>query len=139
MDILDKIRKVEALIERAGTEGERESAIQAKERLLKSIEEEEIEYTITMEDAWQKKLFVAICRKYKLKTYRYHRQKYTTTMVRVSKSFIDKVVWPEYLKFADMLRNLVDEVTAEVITKIHKDEDEVVINGEIEERRREQQ
>ena len=103
MDILDKIRKVEALIERAGTEGERQSAIQAKERLLKSKEEEEIEYTITMEDAWQKKLFVAICRKYNLKTYRYHRQKYTTTMVRVSKSFIDKVVWPEYLKFADIL------------------------------------
>ena len=66
MDILEKIQKVEALIERAATEGERQSAIRAKERLLKTKEDEEIEYTITMGDMWQKKLFVALCRKYNL-------------------------------------------------------------------------
>ena len=135
MDILEKIQKVEALIERAATEGERQSAIRAKERLLKTKEDEEIEYTITMGDMWQKKLFVALCRKYNLKTYRYHRQKYTTTMVRVSKPFIDNVVWPEYLKFSELLEKLVDEVTAGIISKIHKDEEEIVISGEIEQGR----
>ena len=131
MDILEKIQKVEALIERAATDGERQSAIQAKERLLKTKEDTEIEYTITMGDMWQKKLFVALCRKYNLKTYRYHRQKYTTTMVRVSKPFIDNVVWPEYLKFSEILEKLVDDVTAGIISKIHKDEEEIIISGEI--------
>ncbi|MDI6737992.1 MAG: DUF2786 domain-containing protein [Nanoarchaeota archaeon] len=135
MDILEKIQKVEALIKRAATEGERQSAIQAKERLLKTKEDTEIEYNVTMGDMWQKKLFVAICHKYSLKTYRYHRQKYTTTMVRVSKSFLDGVVWPEFLKFRDILGKLVDEVTADIISKIHKDEEEIVISGEIEQGR----
>jgi len=64
MDLLEKIRKVEALIERAGTEGEKQSAIQAKERLLKSKRDEELEYTIHIQDMWHKKLFLAICHKH---------------------------------------------------------------------------
>lgn len=135
MDILEKIRKVEALIERAATEGEWQSAMRAKERLLKTKEDTEIEYNITMEDMWQKHLFVAICHKYSLKTYRYHRQKHTTTMVRVSKSFIDGVVWPEFLKFREILGKLVDEVTEDIISKIHENEEEIVISGEIEQGR----
>ncbi len=132
MDILEKIRKVEALIERAGTEGERKSAISAKERLEKSVHHEELEYTIHLRDMWHKKLFLALCHKYGLSPYRYYRQKYTTAMVKVSKTLLDDIVWPEYLKFSKVLEELVDEITAEVISKIHKDESEIVINGEIE-------
>lgn len=131
-NILEKIQKVEALIERAGTEGKRQAAIQAKERLEKLKPKDDIEYTIRTEDLWHKKLFVAICHKYKLKTYRYYRQKYTTVMVWISKELLDKVVWPEYLKYSKMLEELVDEITAEVISKIHKDEAEIVIQGDIE-------
>lgn len=130
--ILEKIQKVEALIERAGTEGERQAAIQAKERLEKLTSVAEIEYTIRTNDLWHKKLFAAICHKYKLNTYRYHRQKYTTVMVRISKELLDEIVWPEYLKYSDILEELVDEITAEVISKIHKDETEIVIQGDIE-------
>lgn len=132
MEISEKIKKIEALIKRAGTEGERQAAIFAKERLEKIKHFEEIEYSISTQDMWHKKLFIAICHKYNLKPYRYYRQKHTTAMVRVSKSFIDEVVWPEYLKFAKILEELVDEITAEVISKIHKDESETIINGEIE-------
>lgn len=131
MDLLEKIRKVEALIERAGTEGEKQSAIQARERLLKSKHDEELEYTIHIQDMWHKKLFLAICHKHALKPYRYHRQKYTTAMVRISKSYLDTIVWPEYLKFAKILEELVEDITADVISKIHKDESETVIDGEL--------
>ena len=131
MDILEKIRKVEALIERAGSEGERQSAIFAKERLEKSQARAEKEYSISTQDLWHKKLFVAICHKYNLKPDRYYRQKHTTVMVRISKRFLDKTVWPEYLKYAKILEELVDEITTEVILKIHKDEAEIVISGEI--------
>ena len=133
MDILEKIKKVEALIERAGTEGERQSAILAKERLSKINQSEEREYNISTQDMWHKKLFTAICHKHNLKPYRYYRQKYTTVMVRISRSFLDEVVWPEYLRFAKILEELVDEITADVISKIFKDESEIVVAGEIEE------
>ena len=126
------MKKVEALIARAGTEGERQSAIFAKERLQKSVAEIVVEYTIRMNDVWHKRLFTAICHKYALNPYRYYRQKYTTVMVKISKEFLDVVVWPEYLKYARILEELVDEIASDVIKKIHKDENEIVISGEIE-------
>ena len=132
MDISEKMKKVEALIARAGTEGERQSAIFAKERLQKSVAEIVVEYTIRMNDVWHKRLFTAICHKYALNPYRYYRQKYTTVMVKISKEFLDVVVWPEYLKYAKILEELVDEIASEVIKKIHKEENEIVISGEIE-------
>lgn len=131
MNIFEKIMKVEALIERAGTEGEKQSAIFAKERLEKLKAREEIEYSISTQDMWHKKLFMAICHKHNLMPYRYYRQKHTTVMVRISRQFIDEVVWPEYLKYAKILEELVDDVAAEVISKIHKEEVEIVISGEI--------
>lgn len=134
MNLQEKIKKVEALIERAGSEGERESAILAKKRLEQYKVKEEIEYSISTPDMWHKKLFMAICHKHNLKPYRYYRQKYTTAMVKVSKQFVDEVVWPEYLKYAKILEELVDDVTAELISKIHKEEEEIIITGEIEEK-----
>ena len=132
MNVIEQIKKVEALIERAGTDGERQSAILAKERLLKHKNEEDIEYTIHTQDVWHKKLFNALCHKHNFKPYRYYRQKYTTVMVMISKTYLDETLWPEYLKFSEILQELVDDITLEVISKIHKNEDEIIIQGEIE-------
>jgi len=129
--ILEKIQKIEALIEGAKSEGERLAAIGAKERLTRKKEDEEIEYRIHTPDLWRKKLFMALCRKHGLKPYRYYRQKYTTVMVRVSKSFLDEVLWKEYEKLSEKLKVLIDDVTGQIISKIHHDEDEVVIAGEL--------
>ena len=61
------------------------------------------------------------------------RQKRTTTMVRVSKSFMDGILWPEFRKFAIMLDKLTEEILTDVISKIHlvNDDDETVIAGEL--------
>ena len=53
-------------------------------------------------------------------------------MVKISKEFLDEVIWLEYLKYAKILEELVEEVATNVISKIHKDEEEIVIMGEIE-------
>lgn len=53
-------------------------------------------------------------------------------MVRISKTYLDETLWPEYLQFSKLLQELVDEITIEVISKIHKNEEEIVIQGEIE-------
>ena len=133
MDIADKIRKIEALIAGAKSDGERQAAEFAKQRLQEKITAQPMEYTVRLHSRWEKRLFVAICNKHGLRTYRYMRQKYTTAMVRVAKPFMDSVLWPEYNKYAKILHKLTEEISTDLISKIHlvKEEDETIIAGEL--------
>lgn len=133
MDIVDKIRKIEALIAGAKSDGERQAAEFAKQRLQEKITLQPIEYAVRLHSRWEKKLFVAICSKHGLRTYRYMRQKRTTAMVRVAKPFMDLVLWPEYSKYASILNKLSEEILVDLISKIHwvKEEDETIIAGEL--------
>lgn len=132
MDIADKIRKIEALIAGAKSDGERQAAEFAKQRLQEKITAQPMEYTVRLHSRWEKRLFVAICNKHGLRTYRYMRQKYTTAMVRVAKPFMDSVLWPEYNKYASILHKLTEEISTDLISKIHlvKEEDETIIAAE---------
>ena len=133
MDIADKIRKIESLIVGAKCDGERQAAEFAKQRLQEKIVAQPLEYTVRLDSPWKKKLFVAMCGKHGLRTYRYMRQKRTTTMLRVSKPFMDCILWPEYHKYAVILDTLTEEILIDLISKIHlvNDEDETVIVGEL--------
>jgi len=135
-DLLQKIKKIEALIAGAKTDGEKSAAMSAKDRILKKypgvdIHKDAIEFTLYTTDSWNKKLLVAICRKYGLRPYRYHRQKYTTVMVRANEDFLNNILWKEYLDYSKKLGELVTEITDELISKIHKHEDEEIIRGEL--------
>lgn len=133
MDLADKILKIEALIASTKSEGERRAAQLAKMRLQVKIAEKPLEYTVRLGSFWKKKLFVAICKKYQLKTYRYAKQKYTTAMVRVSQPFMDSVVMPEFRKYDSLFEDLANEIMQNLISKIHEEteEDEIVISGEL--------
>jgi hypothetical protein len=133
MDLANKISKIEALIASATNDGERQAAEFAKQRLQDKIAAQPIEYNVRTDTPWKKKLFVAICHKHGVYTYRYARQKHTTTMVRVSKPFMKTILWPEFDKYALLLDKLSDEILTDLISKIHRvaDEDEVVIAGEL--------
>ena len=66
-----KLRKIEALFERAGTAGEWDAARRQlrhiKERLAQAVKDEPpLEYTFTFGYQWSKKLFTALCRRYSL-------------------------------------------------------------------------
>jgi hypothetical protein len=54
-------------------------------------------------------------------------------MVRVAKPFMDLVLWPEYSKYANILHKLTEEISTDLISKIHlvKEEDEAIIAGEL--------
>jgi hypothetical protein len=131
MSLSEKLSKIQALIERASSEGERQAASLAKERILSRQKQLPMEYRVTLKSIWQKKLFVAICKKYGFRTYRYHRQKFTTTMVHISPAILDELLWPEYLKHSEMLQELIREILDSMLQKIEKGEDEVVISGEV--------
>jgi len=118
----EKLRKIEALFVGAGTAGERLAAEAALERVRARLAElsrrdRPIEMQFSMPDRWTRLLFVALCRRYGLSPYRYHRQRRNTVMVRAPKGFVDEVLWPEFSELERALQAYLHEVTLRVISQ----------------------
>jgi hypothetical protein len=135
---IDKLRKIERLHAGATTPGEREAAADAIARIKRRLTEVErtekpIEYRFKLNDDWSKKLFIALLRRYGLKPYRYARQRRTTVMVRVPRSFVNETLWPQYLDLSTTLRNYLDDITNRVIAEgVHGDTtEEDIITGDL--------
>ena len=134
--LIEKLMKVEALFAGAATPGERLSADLARQRILMRLKEllpkdPPIEYKFTFTDIWSRKIFVALLRRYDLRPYRYHRQRYTTVMVQVPKSFVDETLWPEFLKIDSELQEYLRDVTQRVVTQVlHEDSSDAEVVGE---------
>jgi hypothetical protein len=126
-DLRERLRKIEALIAGAGTAGEREAAGAALERVKARLAEQArrdpaVEQQFSMPDSWSRQLFVALCRRYGLRPYRYPRQKGTTVMLRAPKGFLDTVLWPEFLELERALRAHLQGVTTRIIhDAVHAD------------------
>lgn len=119
-NLIEKLQRIQALHAGATTEGERIAAENASKRIqdrLQGMEREDppIEYRFTMDDEWSRMLFLSLARRHGLDPYRYRKQRYTTVMVRVSKRFVDRVLWPEFQALSAALRTYLHEVTARVI------------------------
>jgi hypothetical protein len=116
----EKLRKIAALFEGATTPGERAAAAAAIERIKVSLAatartEPPIEMQCSIPDQWQRRLFLALCRRYGLKPYRYKRQRRTTLIVRAPRSFFDKTLWPEYLQLKMALDEYLNDATERII------------------------
>ena len=116
----DKLRKIEALFAGAGTSGERLAAEAALERVrarLTELRQQDppTELQMSLSDQWSRRLFLALCRRYGLEPYRYHRQRRTTLMVRAPRRFFDQVLWPEFSELDRALQAYLHEVTLRVI------------------------
>jgi hypothetical protein len=121
-DLVEKLRKIERLFARPGTEGERAAAEQASQRIrarLETLEQADppVEYRFTLTDAWSRLLFVALVRRHGLRPYRYYGQRHTTVMVRVGKAFVDRTLWPAYEQFQEVLHTHFRAVTTWVIAE----------------------
>jgi hypothetical protein len=77
--------------------------------------ERQVEFQFTLPDRWQRRLFSALCRRYGLEPYRYKRQRYTTVMVRVQKSFVERTLWPEYEELRAALNDYLNDATERII------------------------
>ena len=137
-ELLEKLKKIERLFAGATTPGEKDAAADARARIRQRLAETErvekpIEYKFTLTDAWSKRLFVALLRRYSLKPYRYSRQRWTTVMVRVPASFVDQTLWPEYVEVSKILKAHLDEITNRFIAQgIHADTaEEDVVAGDL--------
>ena len=121
-DLIEKIKKIEALFARAGTEGERmaaEAAIARMKQRIKTCEQRDpaVEYKFSLNNAWSRRLFIALLRRYGIEPYRRYRQRHTTVMAKVSKSFVDQTLWPEFTALDDALQTHLDEITATIIAQ----------------------
>ncbi|ANM30628.1 hypothetical protein ABI59_15190 [Acidobacteria bacterium Mor1] len=131
--LIEKLRRIEALHAGAATPGERTAAAGARERLLERLRRFEraapaVEYKFTFPDAWNRRVMVALLRRYGIEPYRYPRQRHTTVMAKVPHSFVRDTLQPEFREISASLMAYLDSVTERVIrTAIHKDGSEVTI------------
>jgi hypothetical protein len=126
--LVEKLRKIEALFARATSAGERVAAENARDRIRRRLEQLEkseraVEFRFSLPDAWSKSLFIALLRRYGIEPYRYSGQRRTTVMARVTRTFAEEVLWPEYQQLNATLRAHLESVTQRVITRaIHGDQ-----------------
>jgi hypothetical protein len=123
----ERLRRVEALFFGAATEGEREAAGAAAERLKAKLDEARrcdapVELKFVMPDQWSVRLFIALCRRYGFNPFRYARQRRTTVMVKAPRQLFNEVVWRQFCELHDDLCAYLDETTERVIREtIHAD------------------
>jgi hypothetical protein len=130
----EKLRKIEALFAGAATEGEKVAAGAASERIRDRLgqaagKEKEIEVKFSISDVWPRQLFVALCRRYGLRPFRYRRMHRQTIIIRAPRSFVEQVLWPEFEELSAALTAYLSEITERVIREeVHRetgDADEV--------------
>jgi hypothetical protein len=74
-----------------------------------------VEFRFSIPDPWQRRLFLALCRRYGLRPFRYKRQRYATVVVRAPASFVNRTLWPEYVELRDALNSYLNEATERII------------------------
>jgi hypothetical protein len=123
-DIIEKIRKVEALFARAASDGERQAAGAAIDRLRARLDaaEPEEEFQFTLPDPWKRQMFLALARRLGLRPYRRPRQRQSTIMLRLTRKMVDQTLWPQYCELSKILHDYLAETTREIITRaVHGD------------------
>lgn len=116
----EKLRKITVLFEGAATAGEREAAAAAIERIRRALSsanrtQPAPEMKFRLADQWQRRLFLALCRRFGLEPYRYRGQRHTTVVVRAPRSFVDETLWPEYLELQAALHSYLNQATERII------------------------
>lgn len=135
--LIEQLRKIEALFASTTIGGERSAAEAAMLRIRQRLEEMQesdppVEYKFRMNNMWSRKLLVALMRRYGLRPYRRYRQRYTTVMAKVPASFVEEVLWPEFKQLDKTLRDYISEVTERVIAEsIHNDVTEAEEQAEV--------
>lgn len=130
--LIEKLRRIDALFSGATTEGERNAAEAARQRLQERLRElaktdPPIEHRFKLADQWSRRVFLALLRRYEIEPYRYPRQRKTTIMARVSAQFVNETLWPEFEQLSNTLRAHLDEVTTRVVSNVlHEDDSEPV-------------
>ncbi len=130
-DLLAKLARVEALVARGATAGERAAAAEARDRILARLgdlryasqraeppREQPVEYRFTFEAPWSRRLFVALLSRHGIRPFRKHRQRRTTVRARIPPGLLHSTLWPEFMWRNRILRQQLDRVTRQVLGEV---------------------
>jgi hypothetical protein len=116
----EKLRKIESLFAGGATPGEKAAAGAAAERIRARLGkaarlEAPEEIKVSVPDRWARQLFIALCRRYGLRPFRYPRMHKQTVIIKAPRSFIDQVLWPEFQELSNALTGYLSEITDRLI------------------------
>ena len=116
----EKLRKIEALFAGGATAGEKAAAGAAAERIRARLGKaargerpEEIKFSVP--DSWSRQLFIALCRRYGIRPFRYPRMHKQTVIITAPRSFVEQVLWPEFQELSSALTAYLSEITNRLI------------------------
>ena len=116
----EKRREIESLFAGAATGGEKIAAGAAADRIRDRLgqeagKEQPIEVKFSIPDIWSRHLFVALCRRYGLRPFRYRRMHRQTIIVKGPRSFLEDVLWAEFRELDAALVTYLSGMTERVI------------------------
>lgn len=116
----EKLRKIEAVYAGAATPGEKTAAGAAAERIRSKLDaasknEPPEEFKFSIPDRWSRQLFIALCRRYGIKPFRYARMHRQTVMLCAPASFVRMTLWPEFQELSRALTAHLDDITRKII------------------------
>jgi hypothetical protein len=132
VQIREKLVKIKALFDGAGSPGERQAAQAAMDRLQQRMEgfptpptDPPLEYRFSFHNQWSARLFLALCRSKGFRPYRHPRMRRTSLCLQISKRAVDHDLWPEYVEMnkvlTDYMNQLADHIIAECINSDSSD------------------
>ena len=137
--IREKLRKIKSLFAGASSQGERDAAQAAINRLndrintgdsRKQVEDPPVEFRFSLENSWSLRLFLALCRSKGCRPYRYPRMRRTSVCVRIGAQALKTGLWPEYLEMnrelTQHLGALADQIIADCINSDRSDAEVIV-------------
>ncbi len=121
-DLWERLAKIEQLFANAGTDGEKLAAEQAMARLRSRLaaqegDERSEEIQFTLHDPHARLLFLALLRRYGLRSYRRKGQHRQTLLVRMPPSLAEDFLWPEFEELNGLLQQHLYEVTTSLIER----------------------
>jgi hypothetical protein len=120
-----KLRAIEALFAGTTSEGERDAAARARDRILDRIREVKsttlVEWRFSL-DSYTRHLLIALARRYELQPYRYAGQRRSTLVLRAPESFLRDVFLPEYDRMVDVLHEHLLDLTKRVVAEALNDD-----------------
>lgn len=116
-DLLRKLAAIEALLGGATSSGERDAARAARERIeakLGALPANCQDWYFTLNEAWSRKLFGAMAKKYGLETFRYKGQRRTSLVIHTTPDKKNEL-WKQFLAAHLAMTTHIDELAERLI------------------------
>jgi hypothetical protein len=117
--LIEKLVKIQALYHGAATAGEKAAAAEAARRIQEKLDLHQPveEFKFSFPNPWSRSLFIALLKRDNIESYRYPGQRRQTVMARMTRSYCDDELWPEFQVLNKTLTEHLNRLADEIITR----------------------